>query len=516
MPRGGARVQARGAHRASFHADTTFSMPSATATTAYPGYARARKKLENNARRAGKPGTAPIMRAFSFLVRVVLAAVLLPLDLLMGDAVRTGDMTRPLMGAFGVVVAYGAFRAAEVAVGIGRASSSDDVETLAAARFRVRPPAALDPCRLLGVPLLSRSSACAYTGAVARVVVEPFEVTGGAHAHARGRASGASTADVVDLETRFGATRALRVDGAVRAAVEMGRRDPTDPTYVASFPYAASIVAAEVLRWQPQFARGSKNVRALLVGGGGGNVATYAALERACVARAGTRHRRAERGEGACDVTLVEANEALAEALRVGFEGYASAASASSSASSIGRSSTSPNGADPATRNRFAIVARDPFATLREAAPGSLDVVVFDVRRDTEVRSRSSETETPATNDGASRAEREVRRKSSEFSDASRSTSAYRDARRALCAGGVAVSVAVAPAVGPGRGADDLAALADAMRAAFDEEKTGKTVKKSAVRFERVGPIVPGFAQETIVLATKTADAERAARLNYN
>ena len=69
---------------------------------------------------------------------------------------------------------------------------------------------------------------------------------------------------------------------------------------------------------------------------------------------------------------------------------------------------------------------------------------------------------------------------------------------------------------GPGRGAADLAALADAMRAAFDEESTGKTVKKSAVRFERVGPIVPGFAQETIVLATKTADAERAARFNYN
>ena len=485
-------------------------MPSATATTAYPGYARARKKLENNARRAGKPGTAPIMRAFSFLVRVVLATVLLPLDLLMGDAVRTGDMTRPLMGAFGVVVAYGAFRAAEVAVGIGRASSSDDVETISAARFRVRPPAALDPCRLRGVPFLSRSSACAYTGAVARVVVEPFEVTGGSEV----RASGASTADIVYLETRFGATRALRVDGAVRAAVEIRRKDhkdSTDPTDVASFPYAASIVTKEVLRWQPQFAHGSKNVRVLLVGGGGGNVATYAALERACVARAGTRHRRAERGEGACDVTLVEENEALAEALRVGFEGYASAASASSGGRFVS-SSTFPNGADPATRVRFAIVARDPFATLRDAAPGSLDVVVFDARRDTDVRSRASTTETPATSDG----DASLRRKSSEFSDASRSASAYRDARRALRAGGVAVSVAFAPAVGPGRGAADLAALADAMRAAFDEEKTGKTVKKSAVRFERVGPIVPGFAQETIVLATKTADAERAARFNYN
>ena len=485
-------------------------MPSATATTAYPGYARARKKLENNARRAGKPGTAPIMRAFSFLVRVVLATVLLPLDLLMGDAVRAGDMTRPLTGAFGVVVAYGAFRAAEVAVGIGRASSSDDVETISAARFRVRPPAALDPCRLRGVPFLSRSSACAYTGAVAQVVVEPFEVTGGSEV----RASGASTADVVDLETRFGATRALRVDGAVRAAVEIRRKDPkdpTDPTDVASFPYAASIVTKEVLRWQPQFAHGSKNVRVLLVGGGGGNVATYAALERACVARAGTRHRRAERGEGACDVTLVEENEALVEALRVGFEGYASAASASSGGRFVS-SSTFPNGADGrrafGSRSSRAIRSR-LCATPR---PGRW----------------TSSSSTPDATRRCGRARRRPKRRrratATRVFDGSLPSSATRPAprpptatrARALRAGGVAVSVAFAPAVGPGRGAADLAALADAMRAAFDEEKTGKTVKKSAVRFERVGPIVPGFAQETIVLATKTADAERAARFNYN
>ena len=154
-------------------------MPSATATTAYPGYARARKKLENNARRAGKPGTAPIMRAFSFLVRVVLAAVLLPLDLLMGDAVRTGDMTRPFTGAFGIAVAYGAFRAAEFAVGLGRASSNADHDETKRAlfRFRVPPPATLDPCRLQGVPLLSKSSVCAYKGTVVNVVVEPFEIT---------------------------------------------------------------------------------------------------------------------------------------------------------------------------------------------------------------------------------------------------------------------------------------------------------------------------------------------------
>ena len=244
VPRGGARVQAGGARRASFHAETTFSMPSATATTAYPGYARARKKLENNARRAGKPGTAPIMRAFSFLVRVVLAAVLLPLDLLMGDAVRTGDMTRPLMGAFGVVVAYGAFRAAEVAVGIGRASSSDDVETLAAARFRVRPPAALDPCRLLGVPLLSRSSACAYTGAVARVVVEPFEVTGGAHADDRERNG--------TPRSRHGSSAAGgRTRNRAAASVSMSSLDeactiPTATSAARNAPYATTTPNAPI------------------------------------------------------------------------------------------------------------------------------------------------------------------------------------------------------------------------------------------------------------------------------
>lgn len=494
-------------------------MPSATATMAYPGYARARKKLENNARRAGKPGMAPIMRAFSFLVRVVLATVLLPLDLLLGDAVRTGDMTRPFTGAFGIAVAYGAFRAAEFAVGLGRASSSsnaDDDETRRALfRFRVRPPAALDPCRLRGVPFLSASSACAYAGAVVNVVVEPFEITGYDDKRV--------VVDVVDLDVGFATARAFRVDGVVRAAADVGAKKHSD---VASFPYAAPLVVSKILNWRPQFAHGSKGTRVLLVGGGGGNVAAYVALERACAARAETRHRRAERGEGACDVTLLETNEALASALRVGFEGFSKVSSGVGSRGNRGRGEKKPEtmanafggrSAFPSpegAKNRFAIVAGDAFSFLRDARPGSLDVIVFDARRDVEaVRARGDGVD--GDDDGDASNVGWGKNEDSEFSDASRAANVYRDARRALRAGGTVISVAAAPFIGPGRGGADLAVLADAMRDAFDDATNTKG-KTSSVRFERVGPAVPGFAQETLVLATKTADAELAARFNYN
>jgi hypothetical protein len=489
-------------------------MPSATATMAYPGYARARKKLENNARRAGKPGMAPIMRAFSFLVRVVLATVLLPLDLLLGDAVRTGDMTRPFTGAFGIAVAYGAFRAAEFAVGLGRASSNADHDETKRAlfRFRVRPPATLDPCRLQGVPFLSKSSVCAYKGTVVNVVVPPFEIAGFDDKKKL-------SVDVVDLDVGFATARAFRVDGVVRAAADLSAKKHSD---VASFPYAAPLVVSIILNWRPQLAHGSKGTRVLLIGGGGGNAATYAALERACAARAETRHRRAERGEGSCDVTLIEPDEEIASALRFGFEGFHRSSpgvlgsrrgdtKTGETANAFGGRSAFPSPTSGA-KNRFAIVAGDAFAFLRDARPGSLDVIVFDARRDVEASVRAfgdgvdgvDVGDTPNVSGG---------NEDSEFSDASRAAVVYRDARRALRAGGTVISVASAPFIGPGRGGADLAVLADAMRDAFDVNQKGKT---SSVRFERVGPAVPGFAQETLVLATKTADAELAARFNYN
>jgi hypothetical protein len=491
-------------------------MPSATATMAYPGYARARKKLENNARRAGKPGMAPIMRAFSFLVRVVLATVLLPLDLLLGDAVRTGDMTRPFTGAFGIAVAYGAFRAAEFAVGLGRASSNaDDDETKRALfRFRVRPPATLDPCRLQGVPFLSKSSVCAYKGTVVNVVVEPFEITNLYDDKTK------LSVDVVDLDVGFATARAFRVDGVVRAAADLSAKKHSD---VASFPYAAPLVVSIILNWRPQLAHGSKGTRVLLIGGGGGNAATYAALERACAARAETRHRRAERGEGSCDVTLIETNEEIASALRFGFEGF-HRSSPGVLGSRRGEKKTTETGnafggrvalpSPEGAKNRFAIVAGDAFSFLRDARPGSLDVIVFDARRDVEasVRAFGDGVDGVGDRDTSSVS---GENEDSEFSDASRAASVYRDARRALRAGGTVISVASAPFIGPGRGGADLAVLADAMRDAFDDVTKNKG-KASSVRFERVGPAVPGFAQETLVLATKTADAELAARFNYN
>jgi len=492
-------------------------MPSATATMAYPGYARARKKLENNARRAGKPGMAPIMRAFSFLVRVVLATVLLPLDLLLGDAVRTGDMTRPFTGAFGIAVAYGAFRAAEFAVGLGRASSNADHDETKRAlfRFRVRPPATLDPCRLQGVPFLSKSSVCAYKGTVVNVVVEPFEITN------RYDDKKKLSVDVVDLDVGFATARAFRVDGVVRAAADLSAKKHSD---VASFPYAAPLVVSIILNWRPQLAHGSKGTRVLLIGGGGGNAATYAALERACFARAETRHRRAERGEGSCDVTLLEPNELIASALRFGFEGFHRSSpgvlgsrrgdtKTGETANAFGGRSAFPSPTSGA-KNRFAIVAGDAFAFLRDARPGSLDVIVFDARRDVEASVRAFGDGVGGVDDRDT-SNVSGKNEDSEFSDASRAASVYRDARRALRAGGTVISVASAPFIGPGRGGADLAVLADAMRDAFDDV-TNKKGKTSSVRFERVGPAVPGFAQETLVLATKTADAELAARFNYN
>jgi hypothetical protein len=222
-------------------------------------------------------------------------------------------------------------------------------------------------------------------------------------------------------------------------------------------------------------------------------------------------------------VTLIETNGEIASALRFGFEGF-HRSSPGVLGSRRGEKKTTETGnafggrvalpSPEGAKNRFAIVAGDAFSFLRDARPGSLDVIVFDARRDVEASVRAfgdgvdgvDVGDTPNVSGG---------NEDSEFSDASRAAVVYRDARRALRAGGTVISVASAPFIGPGRGGADLAVLADAMRDAFDDV-TNKKGKASSVRFERVGPAVPGFAQETLVLATKTADAELAARFNYN
>jgi hypothetical protein len=224
-------------------------------------------------------------------------------------------------------------------------------------------------------------------------------------------------------------------------------------------------------------------------------------------------------------VTLIETNEEIASALRFGFEGF-HRSSPGVLGSRRGEKKTTETGnafggrvalpSPEGAKNRFAIVAGDAFAFLRDARPGSLDVIVFDARRDVEasVRAFGDGVDGVGDRDTSSVS---GENEDSEFSDASRAAVVYRDARRALRAGGTVISVASAPFIGPGRGGADLAVLADAMRDAFDDvTKTNKKGKASSVRFERVGPAVPGFAQETLVLATKTADAELAARFNYN
>ena len=76
------------------------------ASVAYPGYAKQRRRVEAQIRRA-RPGPSSLSRAFAVLARVLLATLLLPFDLLLGDALRTGRLARPAMGAAGAALAGG-------------------------------------------------------------------------------------------------------------------------------------------------------------------------------------------------------------------------------------------------------------------------------------------------------------------------------------------------------------------------------------------------------------------------
>jgi SAM-dependent methyltransferase len=416
-----------------------------------------------------------------FLVRIFLAAALLPLDLLLGDAVRTGNLTRPVMGAFGVFAAYGAFRGAEYAMSVKHAISRRTLakngivsDSTAPFAFRVRLPSAVDPCRLRGVP--GTSYACAPSS-VANVAFET-ETT-----RVEGDRTRSFTLDAVDL--RDGA-RAFRVDGDVRASVDF-TREPGKKMVVS--PYATAVVVAEILKWQPQFAHGGRGVRAFLAGGVGGNGAAYAATKSACLRRSARRHRRAEKGEAACQVTLMDPDPAVVSALREAFEstspnggGGGGAASSKSVGSRFATGGDGPN--------RFVIARGDPASHLKAALVGSLDVIVVDAR-----------TLSPIASSGFQEAD---------FLRDARAESFYREARRALRPGGVVLAVAAAPAYGPGAGSADLRALKGAMKRAFEG------TQENAVETRRTGPAVPWFPQEVLVIATKLVDKERAARFNYN
>ena len=167
-------------------------------------------------------------------------------------------------------------------------------------------------------------------------------------------------------------------------------------------------------------------------------------------------------------------------------------------------SSTFPSSAGlppRSVRDRRARSVRDSARRRARA----LDVVVFDARRDTEVRSRASTT-------GGRRAAAAGLRRKKVFrvQRRTRSASAYRDARRALRAGGVAVSVGARPpsarAAAPPAWRLWRTRCARVRRGEVGED--GEGVRECAPRPS--GRSFPGFAQETIVLATKTADAERA------
>lgn len=453
-------------------------MPNAEATAAYPGYARERKKREANARRY-KPGASPILRAFAFLVRVILAALLLPLDLLLGDALRKGDWTRPTMGIMGGTTAWFAFQAAEWAMGMRHHNSlgahhkgNDDAMTKHLGKFlKPKIPASIDLCRLRGVP--GTAFACAPAGV--KSVIAEMEMGSVLQSEDNTKLPLVDVVDLVD------GSRALRINNEIRASFDLRSGTVTSPP-------ATIEICTQALKWQPQFAIGSRSVRILLIGGSGGNIAAYGSLKKQCVERSTKRHRRGSEGGAFCSVTLMERSADLVNVLQRGFGD-----SLDSNPGQQQSVSEKTKGDGSSNKNVFRIVAGDAISFLEKVNPGSLDVVVFDERRIDEILDASSSA---SSSDCL-------------FTEGTRTESVYYDTKRALRAGGVLISVAVAPSFGPGFGSEDLSLVKVTMRNVFGSEK-------KAVSVEKTGPALPAFAQQVLVIGTKTVDPKLAAHFNYN
>jgi hypothetical protein len=475
-------------------------MPSPEATAAYPGYAKARKRREADARRF-KPGVSPILRAFAFVARVVFAVTLLPLDLLFGNAVRLRDFTRPVLGVVGLTTGYFAFQGAEWAMGVRHsamgfrhnqnAKRDDGVfgKHKKGSFLRPRVPASFDLCALRGIP--GSASACAFANVV-ETVVEATQV----HVHDDTRDDTGTTSqssdtvntghtakhemDVVDLAD---GSRALRVNEKVVCAVDVSAG-------VVTYPPASNYVVDQALRWQPTFAIGQRSVRVFLAGGTGGNAAAFAALKTKCARRSSQRHRRGENGGSGsshCVVTLMEGNSEVVDVLQRGFGGgIARYGGVGGVNAEYGEKNTEGK------RNVFRIVRGDYAEFLKRTPAGSLDVVVFD---DLIVAGGESE---------------------STYAKETRTEALLTDTRTALRAGGVVLSIAVAPRFGPGKGRSDLKELRDAMRIVFGTEKYLSSKKTKAVTAKTTGPPLPLFPQQHVVVGTKLVDKKLAAHYNYN
>ena len=444
------------------------------ASVAYPGYAKQRRRVEAQIRRA-RPGPSSLSRAFAVLARVLLATLLLPFDLLLGDALRTGRLARPAMGAAGAALAFFAVHFINTAgPNGGRLQQRLDPDPALAYYRPVEIPHWLDACELEGFPFASRF--CERRGSQARTLygdgaVEVLELAG----------SGA---------------KQLRVDGATRATY--------DPRSGRLGEARARAIVRIATGWRPPFAGGERPARVLVLGLGH-LPHVVAGIHEVCHERSSKRHRRAGTGEVGCRVDAVEADPDVArvvtthflDARAVGgggggfgngfgigngngggsFERGADAASSSTEASSAeARASAPVVRLTAASSDDVRVLVDSPADFVRRVArPGDYDVVVIDPLVDPET---------------------------------TRSAAFARDCRRLLTAGGLYVIAGVsAPAFfGPGSGRAELEAWTRGIAEAFGEEH---------VATERAGPPTPWFPRATLIVATKALDPEVARYHNW-
>lgn len=440
------------------------------ASVAYPGYAKQRRRVEAQIRRA-RPGPSSLSRAFAVLARVLLATLLLPFDLLLGDALRTGRLARPAMGAAGAALAFFAVHFINTAgPNGGRLQQRLDPDPALAYYRPVEIPHWLDACELEGFPFASRFC----------------ERHHGSQAHQIVYGDGA----VEVLELAGSGAKQLRVDGATRATY--------DPRSGRLGEARARSIVRIATGWRPPFAGGERPARVLVLGLGH-LPHVVAGIHEVCHERSSKRHRRAGTGEVGCRVDAVEADPDVARVVTthfldaravgggdggfgIGNGGGSFERGADEASSSTEGSSAEARASAPVVRRTAAssddvrVLVDSPADFVRRVArPGDYDVVAIDPLVDPET---------------------------------TRSAAFARDCRRLLTAGGLYVVAGVsAPAFfGPGSGRAELEAWKEGMAEAFGEEH---------VATERAGPPAPWFPRATLIVATKALDPEVARYHNW-
>lgn len=292
----------------------------------FPGhrkrYAKFYKSYEN-------PPPSPALSSAGFLVRVCLAMVLLPLDVLFGNCLRSGDWTRPVIGGVGITVTYYVVYFFTTA---GPNGGRIQQRTLVDRKRVYRPievPHWVNLCNLDGFP--GASLACPHYARRARQLYDD------------------GSYDVSELANGM---RVLRVNGEVYSSY-----DPRNGRLGDEY---ARMVVDVASGWKQVTAGGQRPVRILLLGLGGGSM--VAGLHHRCHGRSTSRHRRASAGVVGCAITAVDVDEKVTAIARRFFLGVDAA----------------DVGMDDEDSVRFVTADAADFVKF-QAQEGGFDVIINDV-----------------------------------------------------------------------------------------------------------------------------------------